>query len=235
MKNDLIKIAREAVRLAPQVRPHLSTKARWMLYEPAEYKTTDYMLNVIEGLVNGVYNNLVGGDFIDAMANLISGQLTQAFQQAFEDEGYTDFVLPDYLSSALERMILSQYDFVDQFYRDIVDARIDGTSISPLLARARLWANQWQAAYNEAIRLMTLEGGGNLMWVYGEAEHCETCNSLNGIVASAKEWDELGVQPQNAPNNMIACGGWNCQCSLTPTDKRRSPKAYDTILNAVTK
>ena len=235
MKNNLIKIAREAVRLAPQVRPRLSTKARWMLYEPAEYKTTDYMLSAIEGLVNGVYNNLVGGDFIDAMANLISGQLTQAFQQAFEDEGYTDFVLPDYLSSALERMILSQYDFVDQFYRDIVDARIDGTSISPLLARARLWANQWQAAYNEAIRLMTLEGGGNLMWVYGEAEHCETCNSLNGIVASAKEWDSLGVQPQSPPNNMISCGGWNCQCSLTPTDKRRSPKAYDTILNAVTK
>ena len=233
--NQLIKIAREAVKVAPQVRPHLSAKTRWMLYEPAEYKTADYMLNVIEGLVNGVYNNLVGGDFIDAMANLISGQLTQAFQQAFEDEGYTDFVLPDYLSSALEGMILSQYDFVDQFYRDIVDARIDGTSVSPLLARAKLWANQWQAAYNEAIRLMTLEGGGNLMWVYGEAEHCETCNSLNGIVASAKEWDELGVQPQNPPNNMISCGGWNCQCSLTPTDKRRSPKAYDTIMNAVTK
>ena len=235
MKNDLISIARETVRLAPQVRPHLSAKTRWTLYEPAEYKTTDYMLNVIEGLVNGVYNNLVGGDFIDAMANLISGQLTQAFQQAFEDEGYTDFVLPDYLNAALESMILSQYDYVDGFFRDIINARIDGTSISPLLARARLWANQWQAAYNEAIRLMTLEGGGNLMWVYGEAEHCETCNSLNGIVASAKEWDELGVQPQNAPNNMIACGGWNCQCSLTPTDKRRSPKAYDTIMNAVTK
>ncbi len=206
-----------------------------MLYAPAEYKTTDYMLNAIEGLVNGVYNNLVGGDFIDAMANLISGQLTQAFQQALEDEGYTDFVMPDYLNAALESMILSQYDYVDGFFRDIINARIDGTSVSPLLARARLWANQWQAAYNEAIRLMTLEGGGNLMWVYGEAEHCETCNSLNGIVASAKEWDELGVQPQNPPNNMISCGGWNCQCSLTPTDKRRSPKAYDTILNAVTK
>ena len=144
--NQLIKIAREAVKVAPQVRPHLSAKTRWMLYEPAEYKTTDYMLNVIEGLVNGVYNNLVGGDFIDAMANLISGQLTQAFQQAFEDEGYTDFVLPDYLSAALESMILSQYDYVDQFFRDIINARIDGTSVSPLLARARLWANQWQAA-----------------------------------------------------------------------------------------
>jgi len=56
--NQLIKIAREAVKVAPQVRPYLSAKTRFMLYEPAEYKTADYMLNVIEGLVNGVYNNL---------------------------------------------------------------------------------------------------------------------------------------------------------------------------------
>ena len=230
MKLEIIKIAREAVRLAPQVRPHLSAKTRWTLYEPAEYKTTDYMLNVIEGLVNGVYNNLVGGDFIDAMANLISGQLTQAFQQAFEDEGYTDFVLPDYLNAALESMILSQYDYVDGFFRDIINARIDGTSISPLLARARLWANQWQAAYNEAIRLMTLEGGGNLMWVYSpEKDHCPECESLDGMIMRASEWDILGVKPQNAPNNKISCGGWNCGCSLDPTDKRRSPNAYGRV------
>lgn len=222
--NQLIKIAREAVRLAPQVKPYLSAKTRFMLYEPAEYKTTDYMLNVIEGLVNGVYNNLVGGDFIDAMANLISGQLTQAFQQAFEDEGYTDFVLPDYLSSALESMILSQYDYVDQFYRDVVDARIDGTSISPLLARAQLWANQWQAAYNEAIRLMTLEGGGNLVWQEGDTvDKCGVCVGLDGLVMRASEWDALGIKPQS---HSLPCHGFNCHCSLVPTDKRRSPDAY---------
>jgi len=224
MKNDLISIARETVRLVPQVRPHLSAKTRWTLYEPAEYKTTDYMLNVIEGLVNGVYNNLVGGDFIDAMANLISGQLTQAFQQAFEDEGYTDFVLPDYLNAALESMILSQYDYVDGFFRDIINARIDGTSISPLLARARLWANQWQAAYNEAIRLMTLEGGGNLVWQEGDTvDKCGVCVGLDGLVMRASEWDALGMKPQS---ESLPCHGFNCHCSLVPTDKRRSPDAY---------
>lgn len=225
--NQLIKIAREAVKVAPQVRPHLSTKARWMLYEPAEYKTTDYMLNVIEGLVNGVYNNLVGGDFIDAMANLISGQLTQAFQQAFEDEGYTDFVLPDYLSSALEGMILSQYDFVDQFYRDIVDARVDGTPLAPLMQRAGLWAQRWTEAYNEAVRLMAIENGQKLVWILGRTEeHCPECAALNGIVARASEWDALDIRPQNAPNDKLTCGGWKCDCSLEITDKRRTRDAY---------
>lgn len=219
----------QAVNLVPDVLPYLSNKARWAMYKPAEYKTFDYMLSVITGLVRGVYSGLVGGQFIDSMANLISGQLTQAYRQAYEDEGYTDFILPAYLSSSLETMILNQYGFVDQYYRDIVDARVDGTPIDPLLQRATLWATRWNEAYNEAIRLIAKENGGNLVWVYGDTDHCTTCLSLNGIVASAKDWDMLGVKPQNAPNNNLECGGWRCQCSLQPTDKRRSANAYGRI------
>lgn len=228
-----IKHIRHAVKLVPQVVPLLNKRARWMLYVPAEYKTYDYMLSVITGLVRGVYSGTVGGQFIDTMANLISGQLTQAYRQAWEDEGTTEYFAPDYLASSLEAMILSQYDFVDQFYRDIVDARIDTTSIDPLLVRAGMWANRWNEAYNEAVRLITVENGGKLMWQYGEAEHCDTCRALNGIIAFAKEWDTLGVKPQNAPNNMIECGGWNCQCALVSTDKRRSPGAYGRIEAAI--
>lgn len=223
---NLLPHIRQVVATFPEVRTYLTGRARWSLYRPAEYKTVDYMENAIEGLVNGVYNGNIGGQFIDTMANIISGQLTQAYQQAFEDEGFTDFALPDYLSESLEDMILGQYDYVDQFYRDIVDARVDGTSVSPLLARAKLWANQWLSAYNEAVRLITLNGGGNLVWEYGDAEHCNTCLSLNGIVARADEWDTLGVKPQG---DMLACGGWNCKCALVSTDRRRSPGAYGRI------
>lgn len=224
-----IDIAREAVRVLPEIRQHLSARARWMLYSPTEYKTYDYMLSVITGLVRGVYSGAVGGQFIDTMANVISGQLTQAYRQAWEDEGMTEYFAPEYLATSLETMILNQYDYVDQFYRDIVDARVDATSIDPLLIRASMWANRWNEAYNEAVRLITVENGGKLIWEYGEAEHCETCRSLNGIVAFAKEWDTLGVKPQNAPNNQLECGGWNCQCALVQTDKRRSPGAYGRI------
>ena len=206
---------------------------RVVLYMGNEYKTYDYFRAQIRGLVKGVYSAFISGEFIDTMANLISGQLTQAYQQAFEDEGYTDFFLPDYLQLSLTEAIANQYTFVDQYYRDIIDARIDGTSIEPLLVRADMWANRYNESYNEAVRLITAENGGKLMWQYGEAEHCDTCRSLNGIVASAKEWETAGVKPQNAPNPLIDCGGWNCKCSLTATDKRRSPKALDTIMNII--
>lgn len=222
----LLPHIRQVVATFPEVRTYLSGRSRWSLYKPTEYKTVEYMENAIEGLVNGVYNGNIGGQFIDTMANIISGQLTQAYRQAWEDEGMTDYFAPDYLSESLEAMILNQYDYVDQFYRDIVDARVDGTSVSPLLARAKLWANQWNAGYNEAVRLITLQGGGNLVWEYGDAEHCNTCLSLNGIVARADEWDTLGVKPQG---DMLECGGWNCKCALVSTDKRRSPNAYGRI------
>lgn len=231
MKIELIVKAIDAV---PAVIPYLSDQARYIyaIGKPTEYKTYDYMLAQIEGLVRGLYSNNVGGNFIDIMANLISGQLTQAYRQAFEDEGYTDYFLPDYLQTSLTEMVVNQYTFVDQYYRDIIDARIDGTPINPLLSRAQLWAQRWTEAYNEAVRLITEHDGGNLIWRLGATEeHCPECAKLNGIVARATEWNISGFKPQNAPNDALTCGGWRCDCTLTPTDKRRSPKALDTLMN----
>lgn len=227
---------REAVMQVPQVKPLLSNKARYMLYTPEPYKTYDYFLNQMYGLVRGVYDNNLGGDFIDITANLISGQLLQAYQQALEDQGFTDFIFPDYLETSYQNMVANQYSFVDAFFRAIVNARLDGTPIEPLLARAELWAGQWNTAYNEAVRLMTVQSGGNLQWVEGDTiRKCNICKSLDGIVAWASEWEALGIQPQNAPNDKLTslsgdkdagCGGWRCQCQLKPTNRRRSPNAF---------
>lgn len=226
------EIITQAIDTVPAVLPHLGARARYLygMGKPTEYKTYDYFLARVEGLVHGVYANNLGGDFIDIMANLISGQLTQAYQQAYEDEGYTDFVLPEYLTVSLEAMILNQYSFVDQYFRDIIDARIDNTSINPLLARAQLWAQRYTEAYNQAVVLITENAGGNLEWALGATEaHCPECEALNGIVARASEWAALDVKPQNAPNRHLTCEGWRCDCKLQPTKKRRSPNAYGRI------
>jgi hypothetical protein len=233
MKNNLFPHIREAVKLVPEVLPLLSDKTLFMLrMEKGEYKTQEYFVQQIRRLVSSLYNKQIGGEFIDLMANLISGQLYDAYTRAWNDEEYSGG-FPDYLYNAWQDDVLKQYDFVDQYYRDIVDAQIDGTSIDPLLYRADLWANRWSESYNNAIALITQDNGGNLIWQYGEAEHCDTCRSLNGIVASAKEWTTAGVKPQNAPNNLIDCGGWQCKCSLSPTSSRRSPKALDSIMNII--
>ena len=220
-------IARQAALLVPEVRALLSNKTRYILHSKQDYKTAEYMQSAIEGLVNSLYSGFIGGEFIDTMENLISGQLTRAYRQAYTDEGYTDFNLPDYLQSSLTDAIAYQHTFVDQYYRDIVDARIDGTPLAPLMQRAGLWAQRWTEAYNEAVRLMAIENGQKLVWTLGRTEeHCPECAALNGIVARASEWDALNIRPQNAPNDKLTCGGWKCDCSLEITDKRRTRDAY---------
>lgn len=184
----------------------------------------------ITSLVRSLYNETITApQFVDSMAALISRQITLAYRAAWKDEG-TGGAMPDYLATASEDAILYQFDFVDKFARDIVDARIDEKPIDGLLARVPLWANRYDESYNAAMLLISEQSGGKLVWVYGDTDHCETCMGLNGIVAYASEWSEAGVQPQNAPNDSLECGGWRCQCRLEPTTARRTPKAIDKIL-----
>ena len=228
-KSKLIEFIKQAVKIAPEVRALLSNQARFAFHSKAPYKTQEYFLEQIERNVSQLYAGNIGGEFIDLMANLISGQLYDAYYQAWKDEG-TGGDFPDYLDKAYQDAVSAQYAFVDQYYRDIVDAKIDGTPIEPLLARAELWATRWNEAYNDGMKLITLDGGGNLIWELGATEqHCSTCAALDGKVMSAKEWDAIGVTPQAAPNNSLECGGWKCDCSLSPTDARRTPGAYGRI------
>lgn len=226
----MLSLLRKAIQSVPAVIPYLTGKARFLAYIPSEYKTYNYMLSQIEGLVTGLYTNNIGGNFIDIMRNIISGQLSQAYRQAWEDEGFTDMFMPDYLVESLDTMIFNQHGFVEGFFRDIIDARIDRTSVEPLLMRARLWANQWNTAYNEAIKLIALENGGKLVWLEGDTiEKCDTCLGLDGVVLFAKEWAELGVRPQGFPNEKLICKGGHCDCRLESTDKRRTRNGYSKV------
>lgn len=224
MNNAIMTAIVESFKRLPEMDAYLSGHTVLALAQIEELKTYDYFLRHINGLVRGVYTGNVGGEMIDVMANLIQGQLTDAYNQAWKDDG-NKLPLPDFLDKSLTEAIANQYSYVDQFYRDIVDARIDNTSIEPLMVRASLWANRYNEATSEAVRLMALENGGKLVWKLGETEkHCSTCAALNNKVAYAKEWESSGLKPQNAPNKLLECGGWQCDCSLEPTDKRRSAK-----------
>ena len=200
------------------------------------YKTYDYMLGVIRHSVQSVYNGWMGGEFVDILQSLIFGQMTQAYQQAWEDDGNTSLFLPDFLQNALAENIArnTNFDYLYQYYTDIIDARVDGTPIEPLLARASLWANRYTEAYNEANTIIASYTGGKMIWQLGATEqHCDTCGALHGIVAYANEWRALGVAPQQAPNSALSCGGWRCDCQLTATNERKTRNAVSRIQSAI--
>ena len=241
MKRLIVSAIQQAVKSYPEVTPLLNNQARYIaaLRPPAEIKTEDAYYRQIWNRTLELYRGEIdAGDFVGAMAEIIQEQLTKAFREALRDnELDPDLVNEDGegFKDELEDMILNEFDFVDGFAADIQQAAKDDAGFEQFQTRAGMWANRYNDAYNQAQVIIGEQYGINLEWVYGEAEHCETCLSLNGIVARASVWDELGVKPQQPPNDILECGGWNCKCSLQPTDKRQSPKAYETIMNIVTK
>lgn len=52
-----------------------------------------------------------------------------------------------------------------------------------------------------------------LTWVYGDTEHCSTCNSLNGQRHRAQWYLSRNYIPRK-PGASLECGGYRCQCSL---------------------
>jgi len=196
-------------------------------------KTVEYFQSTLTRMVRNVYDGDLGGEFVQIMQDLVLGQISQAFETAWTDDG-NELPPPEYIRDASQEMVREQWSHIDDFYRAIVDARVDQTGVDPLLSRVQLWANRYNEAYNEGVRLIALETGGKLVWRLGKTEeHCDTCSRLNGIVAYASEWETAQVKPQAAPNEYLTCGGWRCDCSLDPTKKRKTPGALDKILGII--
>jgi hypothetical protein len=221
---NLLDIARSAVKAVPEVYKYLSPRARVSM-KVGETGDYDGYLIDIEKLVKQLYAGGIGADFKEKLRELIKKELTAAYNSAWFDLMNTEEI-PDYLDAELQAAIEEQYSFVNQYYEDIVRDRGLAIGLTALLARAALWANKVPESYNNAVMLTAAEEGvkpetpigENLMWMEGDTEKkCSTCLSLDGIVASARDWLESGLHPQMAPNDYLECGGWKCQCRLVPT------------------
>jgi len=194
-------------------------------------KTVEYFQATLTRMVRNVYDGDLGGEFVNIMQDLVLGQISQAFETAWTDDG-NELPPPEYIRDASQEMVREQWSHIDDFYRAIVDARVDQTGVDPLLSRVQLWANRYNEAYNMAVHLIALNTGGKEIWILGHAEeHCSSCSQLSGLVAYASEWETAQVNPQG---NNLACGGWKCQCRREKTNKRRSPNALSRIMDAVT-
>ena len=180
-------------------------------------KTVAYYDRVLSKDVRGFYNGTMdAGAFIDDMIRLINEQLTRAWNEGMRandlDPGRD--MKPEW-QAVLDGVIESELDHVLDYAEAIEKAAAEGLPVDGLLGRVKLWANR----YNEVVNLskLTTRPKDRYRWVIGStAEHCSTCLGLNGKVASAEDWIARGYRPQGRE---LACGGWNCQCSLVYTEE----------------
>lgn len=195
-------------------------------------KTFEYYVRTLQGMVRDLYRGDISeSEFVTEMSSLIQAQLTRAWHEGMRENDLDPIeeMEPEW-QAILDEIILKEYDYVDQFAADIVAASDEQLDWAPLLARAEIWADRYNDVVNQAV-ITTKEQ--KLLWVYGDTDHCTTCERLNGIVAWTHEWEEADVHPQRPPNGNLECGGWRCQCTLTPTGNRHTRNALDAIRDAL--
>lgn len=184
-------------------------------------KTQGFYDQALRSAVRDFYNGKIDAfEFIDKMVYLITEQFTRAWNEGMRSVGLDpqEDMEPEW-QEVLDDRIQQEINVIDGFAGDIEAAAADkeNNPIAPLLARVSMWSNR----YNELVSLAVATCGRNkLEWVLGEAEHCETCLRLSGCVDWSENWTESGWLPQT---NMLRCGGFNCQCSLVPTKRKRTP------------
>lgn len=167
--------------------------------------------------IRELYNSGDLGRYIDHHSRLIEDQFNKAWREGLRELGFTPEDMTDEEKTRLQQLIFEEEGFALDFAEEILIARQEQTPVSPFVNRAQTWANRYNSIVNEA---KTMAGKNQkLEWVLGVAEHCKSCMRLSGIVKRASVWQKAGIHPQNAPNPMLECKGYNCKCKLTPTKK----------------
>jgi hypothetical protein len=170
------------------------------------------------------------GSFSTRMNATIKFGLTSAFEQGADKVGVApdEFEQPDkdYRDSLIDEEkshVSGLLDFLDGLAND------PNAKLSDANYRLDMWVKRYSDVYEKA--LLNFGQKVRFIWRYGDTiAHCASCSGLEGLVAWGSEWEQAGIKPKSS---LLACGGYQCDCSIDPTDKRRSPKALQRIMDVV--
>jgi hypothetical protein len=217
VNQEAIRLIRSAIRIVPDVLALLSDKA---------LKTFGYFGGQIDRLVRDLYSGSMDElEFVQTFEDLLYGQLHDAWYEGMAQNGLTkDDMTPEFeteLGSIIADQNAQVLDFAEAIATQEGEDHLSGENhLDALLSRADLWQNAYLDVVNQAV-IFTANAGDNYVWVFGDTEeHCPGCAALNEVVASAADWLESGLKPQNPPNDALTCGGWRCDCRLEKTDAK---------------
>jgi hypothetical protein len=161
-------------------------------------------------------------EFADRQVDRIDGQFNRAWNEGMRENGLDPKRdMTDEWAAALDDRKVKELDYIEGFASEIAQAGKAGDPVDPFRSRVPMWANR----YNEvaALSKITTRPEDRFIWNLGPTEkHCESngstygCLNLSGVVATGKQWNDAGVRPQTTTTT---CGGYQCQCSLDPTDE----------------
>lgn len=147
--------------------------------------------------------------------------MERRFLQAWNEGAKANGIQPDEMTEAEQRRlrmeINSELPFVYGFASDIAaNSKAAGGKLTPLLTRAEMWCRRY-ASIQQLAEAMT-GGDKKAAWTLGDAEHCGSCLKLAGKVKRLSYWSEVGILPRQPAADYLECRGYNCACSLQPTE-----------------
>ena len=158
--------------------------------------------------------------FVDNMSSAIFKGYEQAWQEGAASCGITPAD-----RTVEEQMRLDQSIALDQGYimgfadYIMMNSKRFGGKLGTCLTRAKIWTNRYNAVVTLAKSIACADK--KYIWMLGPTKvHCDDCLGYAGRVHRGSVWRSVGAQPQS---RSLACGGFNCLCTLEPTDQPATP------------
>lgn len=157
------------------------------------------------GLWNGVFDI---DQAFDAMQVSIRAGLLDAFNAGMKAAGLRPRDKTPGEILALQRIITKETSFIFGLLEFIEDnQRSKGGKLGTVYKRLNMWLSRWQDVKNQAAQLAAGDPAYIWLWTPGK-EHCRSCTVLNQKVKRLSTWQRVGVRPQNPPNPLLICGGY---------------------------
>lgn len=193
--------------------------------------------SAIDGMIRGYLDDL-NREFLDvldgntstpaaARAHRLSIELLAepAYDAGMEDGGADPDEKDDIDEAAISDWQSEQDSHVDDLWADVKQLRKDRPDLGPDDYAARqLIINNRLGQWSESLRNLYSLGKANaqknksVTWNYGDTDHCDTCDGLNGQRHRLKWFLDRGYIPQQNGSQTLDCHGYHCQCTLDADD-----------------
>lgn len=177
----------------------------------------------IRALGRGLWSGEI--DQFDFIADMTSA-IQRGFDQAWNDGAILCGISPDLRTNVeqarLDQEVNKEYSFLIPLSQFIISQNKEGGGKWKTIAsRLHMWETRY--AQIKLIAQTLACADRKHKWILGPTEHCDTCLFYADKVYRLSTWTKWlephGLLPQTrGAESGLQCKGYNCQCSLEPTD-----------------
>jgi hypothetical protein len=177
----------------------------------------EFQLRLSESVAEFFNRQASAAEVGSVLKNLLRGYARDTYLEGMREGGVDEpeSDITDEEEADISAWVSEQFGFVPGFVQAVKDTRTaedNESAQAGINNRVELWAGSL-ANLGSLGKARAL---ANIMctWVYGDTEHCATCEKLNGRRKRMSWFLDNGYIPQENGSDTLECGGWRCQCKL---------------------